>query len=632
MATVGRVVVDVDANIARLEKKIDKAVRRMDRFGRRTKGVDRAIRNLSVGIGSVGFTFFARSVVDAGNKMQAFERALTIATGSAAGAKKELKFLDDLTEEIGVNFETTASSFSKFAAAAKGSNLEGEKTREIFTSVAKAARVLNLSAADTQGIFRALEQMMSKGKVQAEELRGQLGERLPGAFGLAAKAMGVTTAELDKLLKLGKVTAESLLPNLARELDNLFGSQIAAASVTAAANIERFNNELFRSKVAVSEGLLPAVSLMTQKFAAALPVVTDFAEKIGLIFAGGQGFGAQADMLGKQIDSLVLERNRIVARLEGLGKPGAGSSGLLGDLARSLRNDPGIDELRNRLSEVNDELERLKTQQLEILSPSSPSGVEELGEIFIEAQKRTNDYGVELAKLSKRFTTAESKAAALRAQLARFKEDLSPEQIKLIQDEIDKIMTGGLEEIVITAKRRFTEPMKKQFDEIEEASRQAARNIQDAFAEFLFDPFEDGVKGMLRSFLDAIRRMVANKAASQLFGFLGGLFGDALGGDSKVAAVAKTPNFAFASGGSFGVGGVGGTDSQPVFFKASPNETVTVTKPGQSAGGGGISVVNNVEINGADPERSAEILAPVLERNREETIAMLEDMRNRRQF
>jgi len=42
----------------------------------------------------------------------------------------------------------------------------------------------------------------------------------------------------------------------------------------------------------------------------------------------------------------------------------------------------------------------------------------------------------------------------------------------------------------------------------------------------------------------------------------------------------------FASGGSFPVGGTGGTDSQLVQFRASPNERVTVSGPGQSAAPG----------------------------------------------
>lgn len=43
---------------------------------------------------------------------------------------------------------------------------------------------------------------------------------------------------------------------------------------------------------------------------------------------------------------------------------------------------------------------------------------------------------------------------------------------------------------------------------------------------------------------------------------------------------------AFASGGSFVVGGSGGTDSETVAFKATPGETVTVTTPGQEVDSG----------------------------------------------
>lgn len=75
--------------------------------------------------------------------------------------------------------------------------------------------------------------------------------------------------------------------------------------------------------------------------------------------------------------------------------------------------------------------------------------------------------------------------------------------------------------------------MQKHFQELEEMSskmsdgmsiysEQAARNMQDSFAAFLFDPFEDGVKGMLKGFVDAIRQMVAQRAAAQIFDMIGG--------------------------------------------------------------------------------------------------------------
>lgn len=67
---------------------------------------------------------------------------------------------------------------------------------------------------------------------------------------------------------------------------------------------------------------------------------------------------------------------------------------------------------------------------------------------------------------------------------------------------------------------------KEKVTELDEFTKQAARNAQTAFADFLFDPFDEGLKGMLRGFSATIRRMVAEAAAAQilksLFGSLEG--------------------------------------------------------------------------------------------------------------
>ena len=59
--------------------------------------------------------------------------------------------------------------------------------------------------------LRATSQVFSKGKVSAEELRQQLGERLPGAFTLFAASMGLVPADLDKALEQGKVTLQDFM-------------------------------------------------------------------------------------------------------------------------------------------------------------------------------------------------------------------------------------------------------------------------------------------------------------------------------------------------------------------------------------------------------------------------------------
>lgn len=625
MGTVGRAVVDFDANTVKLEKKIGRVNKRLDRFGRRGERLGRTFSNVFAGIAAAASGFLARSIVDAGNKMEGFERTLAVAAGSAAGAAREMKFLKDLTEELGVNFEASASSFGKFAAAAKGSPLAGEPVRKIFTSISKAARVLNLNTADTTGVFRALEQMMSKGKVQAEELRGQLGERLPGAFNLAAKAMGVTTKELDKMLKLGKITTEDLLPKLARELENLFGSQVAAASASAAANIERFNNALFMSKVAAAEGLLPAVSLITAKLADSMPVVVDFTKAIGEIFAGGRGFGAFADALDKQIDPLLLRRNQLLKEIEAAQKPGARADGLLGDLVRQAKGIGTVEEqvakYRAELEKVNSELETLKRRQLEAFDTGPTGSTEEISEIFVTAKKKVDNYGNSLKLVQKRFATAEEKAAKLRSTLNLFRKDLSAGQIQGIESEIEKTLFGGINEIELGPIRRMKRVTKKAVTEMSQFTKQAARNMQSAFADFLFDPFDKGLKGMLKGFVNILRRLAAEKASAAILNsFEGGFFS----GISKLFGGGKAHGGQVSAGTSYLVGERG-----PELFEAPTSGRII---PNSKLGSGAVvNQVFNFEA-GADIATIRQEIIPLLAQTKAVTIIEIKKMREEGRF
>lgn len=69
--------------------------------------------------------------------------------------------------------------------------------------------------------------------------------------------------------------------------------------------------------------------------------------------------------------------------------------------------------------------------------------------------------------------------------------------------------------------KRIAEESEKALDGMTAHADQAARNMQDAFAAFLFDPFDGGVKGMLKSFGDTLRQMAAQAAASQIFKAIG---------------------------------------------------------------------------------------------------------------
>lgn len=151
-------------------------------------------------------------------------------------------FLTGIAQKYGVELISLSQAYNNFSASAQGTTLEGEKSKVIFDAVAKSSAMLGVATEDTNGILRALGQMMSKGKVQAEELRGQLGDRMAGAFRLFADGMGVSTAELDKMLKKGEVIAEDVLPKFAEQLNKKYKLGIGEDIDTAQASINRITN------------------------------------------------------------------------------------------------------------------------------------------------------------------------------------------------------------------------------------------------------------------------------------------------------------------------------------------------------------------------------------------------------
>lgn len=193
----------------------------------------------------------AASIVTTSNAIRGQQQALLAATGSQQAAAEAMAFARGEAQRLGTEVISSTGAFVSLTAAARGTALEGQATQKIFTAVSEAARVLNLSTADTEGALNALQQMISKGTVQAEELRGQLGERLPGAFSLAAEAMGVTTAQLGDLLQAGKVTADELLPKLAERLHELYGAAAQSAAQSPAAEMNRLRNAVTDLEAAI---------------------------------------------------------------------------------------------------------------------------------------------------------------------------------------------------------------------------------------------------------------------------------------------------------------------------------------------------------------------------------------------
>ena len=140
------------------------------------------------------------------NKLQLSRKALANTVETTEEYKQAIAGIKGIAQDFGGGIDNITSSYTKLNAAARSSGFTVEEVTETYRGLAAANTALGGNSERLQGILLATQQVFSKGKVQAEELRGQIGERLAGAFAKFAKSAGLSTSQLDKALEKGEVS------------------------------------------------------------------------------------------------------------------------------------------------------------------------------------------------------------------------------------------------------------------------------------------------------------------------------------------------------------------------------------------------------------------------------------------
>lgn len=242
-AEVNRVSAQAEARIRALRDELRGVSPPADTASTSIRGMGGSLLGLAgVAGGLIGIQQGLKAIVDTTIQFQQVNKQLEFSVGNAEKAKIEFEFVRKVASELGLDLLSAAGGFAKLAAATKGTALEGQATREIFLGVSQAAATMGLSVDETNGVMLAISQIAGKGKVSMEELRGQLGERLPPAMKIAADSMGVTVAQLDKLVENG-LDAELFLKNFGPALSKAFAGDAAKNAQTLQGKINLLRNE-----------------------------------------------------------------------------------------------------------------------------------------------------------------------------------------------------------------------------------------------------------------------------------------------------------------------------------------------------------------------------------------------------
>jgi len=213
-------------------------------LGQSFKGLITSVGKLAVAyIGVSQARNLLRKIFADTRKLESLDFAFKKVIKSQNELAQTQEYLIDISKRYGLDLLNLSERYLKFRAATISTKLAVQEVQDIFESFAKVSGVLGLKTDEVSGIFLALEQMLSKGKVTTEELRRQLGERLPGAFQIMAIAVGKNTRELDKMLKAGELLSEEIMPKFAKTMEEVYGISTITNINTLTAAQGRFNTQ-----------------------------------------------------------------------------------------------------------------------------------------------------------------------------------------------------------------------------------------------------------------------------------------------------------------------------------------------------------------------------------------------------
>jgi len=242
-------------------------------------------------------------------EIKKLEIALKGVTANQIEYNDALKFIKTSTDNYAVTQDILTRQFTKLQASVQGSGGSLQDTKVVFDGIVSAVRATGGSLQDVDSALTATAQVFSKGKVSAEELRQQIGERLPGAFTLFAKSMNMTPQELDKALEDGKVSLQDFMV-FAKDLFDRYGENAKTIADSPAAAGDRLQIALSNLSKSIGVLLQPIGAAFQDTFTSIAENITRATNALNKFFGISGEALLEKNTLLIQAQTKVIQLNR----------------------------------------------------------------------------------------------------------------------------------------------------------------------------------------------------------------------------------------------------------------------------------------------------------------------------------
>jgi tape measure domain-containing protein len=311
---------------------IRKAQKEFDTLNNKVKKADQAVGNFSRNVGNYGSALsgatqlmgafgiatgvylaadLVKNIFQTTKELQSLDLALKMVSETQDRYAANTSFVRELSEKWGIEIKGLTEQFTQFYVNAKG-KLSEDAIRKSFEGIAKAGALMGISIDKQNDAFYAFNQMLSKGTVQAEELKKQLGNALPGAIKAATMAyqelnpnLKVTEQMMLDQMKAGKLISNEMVPAIIRAYQKLYGIENVNAVDTLAAAQNRLSNSWTAMVKAMNEGSTSGVSKF---FNIILTGLTNILTLTGMLFKDEKQLqeyfqSVGASQAGQELDS-----------------------------------------------------------------------------------------------------------------------------------------------------------------------------------------------------------------------------------------------------------------------------------------------------------------------------------------
>ncbi|HEX2242743.1 MAG TPA: tape measure protein [Gammaproteobacteria bacterium] len=520
-------------------------------------------------VGGASFTVLAREIlayaqavaglVDEYSKIQNQLRLVTFGSENLARVQGELF---DLAQETRSPLESTAVLYARIARNAAELGLTQQQLLDVTRTVNQAIQVSGGTASEASAGVVQFAQALASGVLRGDELRSMM-ENMPRLSQALADGLGVSIGQLREMGEAGELTSERVIaalqksaPAVAAEFEKLTPTIGAAFTV-------------LRNSIVDTIGKINESTGVGREFAQVVIHSARFVRELGAALTGmlqpTQNVSSEMQVFATILLTVYSVLESIVTIISGVlttafKTAGDFIAGLSATIGALLRGE--FDEAKTIAAEtfgrIGENLYNGFVTTTETLIGDMSTKIERIVELWDKGARDAAPAQAQLAGADVSKKRKEQSFADIVAEINANDPFAGMRNAPVLpefdfRETINEQGEDNLKAIAEFSKKQWDKikfDAKSFTEETSQYAKAAAENIQGAFADFLFDPFSDGLDGMLQGFAETMRRIAAEalaaKAMQAVSGFLSNsgnpylaAFGNLLGGRAEGGNVQK---------------------------------------------------------------------------------------------